>query len=52
MVQSGFAWHYSYYDKTPAYIEAEKRARAEKQGLWQDPAPINPFEFRKMNKKR
>jgi endonuclease YncB( thermonuclease family) len=52
MVQSGFAWHYSYYDKTPAYIEAEKRARAEKQGLWLDPAPINPFEFRKMNKKR
>ena len=52
MVQSGYAWHYSYYDKTPAYIEAEKQARAEKKGLWQDPNPINPFEYRKQNKKR
>jgi endonuclease YncB( thermonuclease family) len=52
MVQSGYAWHYSYYDKTPAYIQAEKQARAEKKGLWQDPNPINPFEYRKKNKKR
>ena len=52
MVQNGYAWHYSYYDKTPAYIEAEKQARAEKKGLWQDPNPINPFEYRKQNKKR
>jgi endonuclease YncB( thermonuclease family) len=52
MVQSGYAWHYSYYDKTPAYIQAEKDARAEKKGLWQDPNPINPFEYRKKNKKR
>ena len=52
MVQNGYAWHYSYYDKTPAYIEAEKQARAEQKGLWQDPAPINPFDYRKQNKKR
>ena len=52
MVQSGYAWHYSYYDKTPAYIEAEKQARAEKKGLWQDPNPINPYQFRKSQKKR
>ena len=51
MVQSGYAWHYSYYDKTPAYIEAEKQARADKKGLWADPNPINPYEFRKMKKK-
>ena len=52
MVQSGYAWHYSCYDKTPAYIEAEKQARAEKKGLWQDPNPINPYQFRKSQKKR
>ena len=52
MVQNGYAWHYSYYDKTPAYIEAEKQARAEKKGLWQDPNPINPYQFRKSQKKR
>ena len=52
MVQNGYAWHYSYFDKTPAYIEAEKQARAEKKGLWQDPNPINPYQFRKSQKKR
>ena len=52
MVQNGYAWHYSYYDKTPAYIQAEKQARADKKGLWADPNPINPYEFRKMKKKR
>ena len=52
MVQAGYAWHYSCYDKTPAYIEAEKQARAKKKGLWQDPNPINPYNFRKQHKKR
>ena len=52
MVQEGYARHYSYFDKTPAYIEAEKQARAEKKGLWQDPHPIIPYQFRKSQKKR
>ncbi len=51
MVQNGYAWHYNYYDKTPAYIQAEKQARADKKGLWADPNPINPYEFRAMKKK-
>ena len=50
MVQNGYAWHYSYYDKTPAYIQAEKQARADKKGLWADPNPINPYQFRKSRK--
>ena len=52
MVQTGYAWHYSYYDQTSAYIQAEKQARADKKGLWADTPPINPYEFRKMKKKR
>ena len=52
MVQNGYAWHYSYYDKNPAYIQAEKQARADKKGLWADPNPINPYQFRKSQKKR
>ena len=52
MVKAGMAWHYSYYDKTPAYIEAEKKARASKVGLWIDPEPISPYEFRKSRKSR
>ncbi len=27
MVQNGYAWHYSYFDQTPSYIEAEKQAK-------------------------
>ena len=52
MVRNGYAWHYSYYDKTPAYIQAEKQARADKKGLWASNVPMNPYEFRKMKKKR
>ncbi len=48
MVQNGYAW----YDKTPAYIQAEKQARADKKGLWASNVPMNPYEFRKMKKKR
>ncbi len=52
MVQNGYAWHYSYYDPNPEYIQAEKQARADKKGLWADPNPINPYQFRKSQKKR
>ncbi|MBR7146055.1 MAG: thermonuclease family protein [Lentisphaeria bacterium] len=52
MVQNGYAWHYSYFDQTQSYIEAEKQAKSEKKGLWQDPNPINPYQFRQQNKKR
>ena len=51
MVQNGYAWHYSYFDQTQSYIEAEKQAKSEKKGLWQDPNPINSYQFRQQNKK-
>ena len=50
MVQNGYAWHYSCYDKTSAYIQAEKQSRIEKKGLWADPKPIKPCEFRKVSR--
>ena len=50
MVRYGNAWHYSYHDKTPAYIEAEKEARAKKVGLWSYPHPMNPYDFRRSRK--
>lgn len=51
MLQVGLAWHYSHFDNTVAYREAEKEARKKKLGLWQDDSPINPYAFRK-NKSR
>ena len=52
MVQNGYAWHYSFYDKTPAYIQAEKQARSDKKGLWADSAPENPPQFRQIKNSR
>lgn len=52
MVQSGLAWHYIYNDKTLSYIQAEKSAKEKKIGLWSEKNPVNPYIFRKKNKKR
>jgi endonuclease YncB( thermonuclease family) len=51
MIKDGFAWHYKYYDKTPAYANAEVEAREAKRGLWVDANPVAPYDFRKMGRK-
>ena len=51
-IQDGMAWHYKAYAKEQsaiersAYSEAESHARASKAGLWSDPHPTPPWEFR------
>lgn len=52
MVKDGYAWHYKFYDKTPSYAEAEKDAREKKLGLWVDPNPVEPYQFRKMKRSK
>lgn len=47
MVAKGFAWHYKQYSKDETLAELEERARGEKVGLWQDPSPVPPWEFRR-----
>ena len=47
MVNNGFAWHYSFNDKTPAYAMAEQSARQSRVGLWRAAAPVNPYLWRK-----
>ena len=51
MVRHGMAWHYSFYDKTERYAVAEREARQKKIGLWRDPDPMNPYDFRRSRKK-
>ena len=51
MVRHGMAWHYSFYDKTERYAVAEREARRKKIGLWRDPDPVNPYDFRRSRKK-
>ena len=47
MLKPGCACHYKHYDKNPDYAAAEVEARAARRGLWSDPHPINPYDFRK-----
>jgi endonuclease YncB( thermonuclease family) len=56
-VKAGMAWHYKFYEdeQTPEdrelYSKAEAEARAARRGLWQDPSPIEPYQFRKEEKR-
>jgi len=53
LVRTGMCWWYRKYvgEQTPAdrvlYEDAEEKARREKAGLWRDPHPIPPWEWRK-----
>lgn len=52
MIEVGLAWHYSKYsteqtcDMASQYFRAEQVARAQAFGLWNDPNPIAPWDWR------
>jgi len=46
-VKRGMAWVYRKYAKDPAYFRAEEEARAARRGLWADPNPVPPWEWRR-----
>jgi len=56
-VKAGMAWHYKFYEdeQTPEdrelYAKAEAEARAARRGLWQDPNPSEPYQFRREEKR-
>ena len=51
-VEAGYAWWYEYYKRDQAemdqraYSAAEHRARNSRLGLWSEPAPNNPYDWR------
>lgn len=47
LVRNGFAWHYKEYSKDKNLEILEADARRYKRGLWQDPNPTPPWEYRK-----
>lgn len=49
MVKNGYAWAYRRYGGT-RYAQEEKAARKAKLGLWRDANPIEPSQWRRMNK--
>ena len=47
MVRDGFAWRYPQYDKASEFTAAETDAREHRHGLWVDPNPTPPWEWRR-----
>jgi endonuclease YncB( thermonuclease family) len=51
MVEAGYAWTYPYYCKDKSVCQvfksSEDKARREKKGLWEDPSPVAPWEWRR-----
>lgn len=51
VVKAGLAWWYRQYGAgETALAEAEQAARTARLGLWQDPAPVAPWDFRHKGK--
>jgi micrococcal nuclease len=52
MVRNGFAWRYPQYDKAGEFTADEEEAREHKRGLWADPHPVPPWEYRREKRSR
>ena len=50
LVRAGFAWWYKKYSKDESLGRLEAEARAAKSGLWADPNPTPPWEWRRQQK--
>lgn len=50
-VRRGMAWVYRKYARDPALYGIEEEARAARRGLWSDPEPVPPWEWRKRDRK-
>lgn len=46
-VRAGMAWAYTKYLTDQAIAREEQAARAERAGLWGDPAPVPPWDWRR-----
>ncbi len=47
MIRMGMAWHYKQYSNSVPMQQFEDYARANRIGLWADPNPIAPWDWRK-----
>lgn len=47
LVKAGWAWWYKQYSKDASLGRLQDEARAARRGLWADPAPVEPWLFRR-----
>lgn len=52
IIKNGMGWHYKKYSTSQELALFEKQARSRKIGLWMDPNPVYPSEWRKSKKKK
>jgi endonuclease YncB( thermonuclease family) len=50
-VATGNAWHYSDYSRDPTLATLQTDAQARRLGLWSQPEPVPPWDFRQTVKK-
>jgi len=50
LLKAGMAWHFKKYNSSSELGRLESSARSKKIGLWSQPSPKPPWEFRKKNK--
>jgi endonuclease YncB( thermonuclease family) len=49
LVKAGYAWHFRKYSNDLELQRLEDEARKSKRGLWVDPNPVPPWEYRRTN---
>jgi micrococcal nuclease len=52
MVATGNAWHYAAYSSDQSLAAVQSQAQSQRIGLWSQPDPTPPWEFRKNQKKQ
>lgn len=52
MVRSGFTWFFTRYGKDMEVQRLETAARSRRLGLWADPNPVAPWEWRRQRRQR
>lgn len=50
LVSAGYAWVYDDYVTDLSFYDDQNRARYLKKGLWKDKSPIEPWNWRKLNR--
>jgi len=51
LVRQGMAWVYVRYNRDPALPVLEAEARATRRGLWADPRPVPPWDWRRQQRR-
>lgn len=52
MVATGMAWHYAAYSKDSSLSTLQSQAQAQRLGLWSQPNPMPPWDYRKNGKQK